>query len=183
MLGLGIAGALVVGAWFAVGRTGLETVGEGGVNRQLLPRVGEVAPDIEVTEVLTGGRLRLSDLRGRPVWLNFWGSWCGPCRAEMPELQAAWEELKPQGLVMLAISVRESPEQAWGYADRNNVTFPIFTDQYERDTGGAYPLYNVPTHVFIDAEGVIRGVVLADMDLETALENGRKAIAGAGWAH
>ncbi len=172
---LGIALAIVIAAWFVGGRSGFRTIGEGGVNQRLLPKVGEVAPDFETRDVF-GNTVRLSDFRGRPVWLNFWGSWCPPCRAEMPEIQAAYQQLEPEGLVLLAISVREPPEDALRYALQNRATFPILTDRYEQDTGAFYPLYNVPTHIFIDADGVIRAVILSDMSLDRALYAGRDVI-------
>ena len=174
-LGLGVALAIVVGAWIVAGRAGLESIGQGGVNQRLLPKVGEVAPDFE-TEDVFGNRVRLSQFRGRPVWLNFWGSWCPPCRAEFPDIQRAYEQLEPEGLQLLAISLDEPPLAAAAYAGQNRATFLVLSDPDRADTGAAYPIYNCPTHVFIDADGVVRSIVLEDMDVEQALREGRAVI-------
>ena len=167
-LGLGVALAIIVAAWFVGGRSGFESIGRGGVNQRLLPKVGEVAPDFE-TEDVFGNRVRLSQFRGQPVWLMFWGSWCPPCRAEFPDIQRAYARLKPRGVQLLGVSVRESPIAAAAYAGQNEATFLVLSDPDETDTGAAYPLLNVPTHIFIDADGVIRSIVLSDMNEERAL--------------
>ena len=168
VFGLAVALAIVTAAWFVGGRSGFDSIGRGGVNQRLLPKVGEVAPDFE-TEDVFGNRVRLSQFRGQPVWLMFWGSWCPPCRAEFPDIQRAYAQLKPRGVQLLGVSVRESPIAAAAYAGQNKATFLVLSDPDETDTGAAYPLLNVPTHIFIDAHGVIRSIVLSDMNEERAL--------------
>ena len=175
-LGLAMAIAIVGAAWFVGGRAGFDQIGRGGVNTLLLPKVGEVAPDFLAYDV-DGRPVRLSDLRGQPVWLNFWGSWCPPCRAEMPEIQAAWERLQPQGLVLLAVSLDESPAAARDYAATNHATFRVLADEFRTDTGAAYPIINFPTHLFIDADGIVREIVRTEMDAETAVANGEALLA------
>ena len=171
-LGLGVALAIVAGAWFLGGQQGWDSVGSGGVNQQLLPKVGEVAPDF-TTEDVFGNAVSLSEFRGQPVWLMFWGSWCPPCRAEFPDLQRAYAQVEPKGVRLLGVSLRESPIAAAAYAARNDATFLVLSDPDESDTGGAYPIYNFPTHIFIDADGVIRSIILSDMSEEFALEQAR----------
>ena len=168
LISVGLALAIVVAAWFVTGRQGIDSLGQGGVNQRILPRVGEPAPDITVTDIL-GNQVTLSSLRGRAVWLNFWGSWCPPCRAEMPEIQAAYEKVAPEGVVLMAISINESPLDAALFAARNKATFPIFTDQYQEATGAAYPIYNYPTHIFIDSNGIERHVILSAMSADEAI--------------
>jgi cytochrome c biogenesis protein CcmG, thiol:disulfide interchange protein DsbE len=158
-----VAAALTIGA-----RSGWDSIGSGGINQTLLPKVGEVAPDFE-TEDVFGNPVRLSQFRGQPVWLMFWGSWCPPCRAEFPDIQAAYAELEPRGLRMLGVSMRESPIDAAAYAAANGATFLVLSDPDERDTGSTYPIFNFPTHIFIDRDGVIRSIVLEDMDTEQAV--------------
>jgi peroxiredoxin len=179
--------ALVGTAWFVGERQGWSQIGTGGMNAQLLPKVGEPAPEL-FTLYANGEPMLLSALKGQPVWINFWGSWCPPCRTEMPELQAAWETLEPQGVVMLGISMRESPEEAVAYADRAGATFPVLTDPtWAADTleqsgdpvlaaiaqsTRSWQVINFPTHIFIDREGIVRAVVLAQMDYDTAVGYG-----------
>lgn len=172
-VGLGIAVAILVAAWLLGVRSGFDTIGSGGVNQSLLPKVGQIAPDF-TTQDLVGNPASLSQFRGEPVWLMFWGSWCPPCRAEFPDIQRAYEQLAPEGVHLLGVSIREEPLAAAAYAAQNDATFLVLSDPDETDTGGAYPLFNVPTHIFIDADGVIRSIILSDMDEETALREARK---------
>lgn len=158
-----IVALLIVGAaWLVGGRQGFDQIGQGGVNLSLLPKVGDPAPEV-VVALTDGTVVQLSDFRGQPVWLNFWGSWCPPCRAEMPELQAAYEQLSPQGLVLLAISLDEPTRAAADYAALNRVTFLVATDPRRLATGNAYPILNFPTHILIDQDGIVRDIVLAEL--------------------
>jgi len=175
IVGLAVA-ALIVAAALAIGASsGWDSIGTGGINQHLLPKVGEVAPDFE-TQDLFGNPVRLSQFRGQPVWLMFWGSWCPPCRAEFPDIQAAYAQLEPKGLRMLGVSLRESPVDAAAYAAENGATFLVLSDPDERDTGPAYPIYNFPTHIFIDRDGVIRAIVLEDLDTEQAVAEANRLL-------
>jgi cytochrome c biogenesis protein CcmG, thiol:disulfide interchange protein DsbE len=175
IVGLAVAAVIVVVALTIGARSGWDSIGSGGINRSLLPKVGEVAPDFE-TEDLFGNPVRLSQFRGQPVWLMFWGSWCPPCRAEFPDIQAAYAQLEPQGLRMLGVSLRESPVDAAAYAAANEATFLVLSDPDERDTGSVYPIFNFPTHIFIDRDGVIRSIVLEDMDTEQAVTEANRLL-------
>ena len=162
-LGLVLAAALVVGAWFVGGQQGFDQIGRGGINSRLLPRVGEPAPDF-FTVLGDGEVVLLSDFRGQPVWLNFWGSWCPPCRSEAPEMQAAYEELAPRGLVLLAVALDEPLSAAVAYAELNGLTYLIAGDPNRKLTGDAYPIVNFPTHILIDRDGIVREVILAELN-------------------
>jgi cytochrome c biogenesis protein CcmG/thiol:disulfide interchange protein DsbE len=177
LVGLLVA-AIIVAAAVALGASaGWESIGRGGINQRLLPKVGEVAPDF-VTEDVYGNPVRLSQFRGQPVWLMFWGSWCPPCRAEFPDIQAAYAQLEPRGLRMLGVSLREPPADAADYAARNRATFLVLSDPDETDTGQSYPIFNFPTHVFIDGDGVVRSIVLEDMDTEQAVAEASRLFEG-----
>ena len=178
VIGVLLAVAIVVAAWVISEQSGFDAIGQGGVNQQLLPKVGQVAPDF-VTEDLFGNPVSLSQFRGQPVWLTFWGSWCPPCRAEFPEVQRAYEQLEPEGLRLLGVSIRESALEAAAYAGQNGATWLVLSDPDESDTRAGYPLYNVPTHLFIDADGIVRSIVISDMNEQLALEQGRALIAAA----
>jgi len=112
---------------------------------------GNVAPNFRL--VLDDGRhLSLHDLRGQPVLINFWATWCGPCRLEMPEIVSV--ATNNADLVVLAINVQESREQIQPFAEEFQMTLPVV-----RDTDGAlrnlYEVRGMPTSVFIDRDGKI----------------------------
>lgn len=173
----GIVLILAAGAWYIGRKEGFASIGSGGTNLRLLPRVGEPAPDIVVPLADGSGVVRLSDYRGQPVWLNFWGSWCPPCRAEFPDIQAAYAEfLAPNGVALLAISLDEPAEAAAGYAARNGGTFTILSDPERTFTGRAYPIANFPTHILIDRNGIVRAIILAPIDKEEIIAAARQII-------
>ena len=175
IIGLVVATLIVAAALTVGARSGWDSIGSGGINQSLLPKVGEVAPDFE-TEDVFGNPVWLSQFRGQPVWLMFWGSWCPPCRAEFPDIQAAYAQLEPRGVRMLGVSMRESPVDAAAYAAENKATFLVLSDPDQRDTGSAYPVVNFPTHIFIDRDGVIRSIVLEDMDTEQAVAEANRLL-------
>ncbi|CAN5726098.1 hypothetical protein BH20CHL4_BH20CHL4_14060 [soil metagenome] len=168
IMGVAIAAAILVGAWFVAGQAGLDSVGQGGINQQLLPKIGEEAPDFTAVG-LNGEIVSLSDFRGEPVWINFWGTWCPPCRAEMPDIQTAFETLGPRGLVLLAVSLGDRPSEAADFARKNGVTFTVLLDPDRTLTSESYPIYNFPTHIFVDADGIVRNIVLSEMSSDQAI--------------
>ena len=176
--GLAMAAVIVLVAWLIGGRQGFDQIGWGGVNSSLLPKVGTEAPDFYT--ILSDGRVvRLSDFRGQPVWLNFWGSWCPPCRSEMPDMEAAYKELAPRGLVMLAVGLDEPPSATFDYAARNGATYLIASDPERATTGEGYPIVNFPTHVLIDRDGIVRDIVLAELNTEEFIARAEKILAPA----
>ena len=117
---------------------------------------GGPAPDFELT-LLDGDSLRMSDLRGQVVVLNFWGSWCGPCRWEMPSFENIWQEYKDRGVVFVGVAVLDFEENARAFAEEAGVTYPLGLDvsgkiaeEYGVSTGG---VVSVPTTFLIDREG------------------------------
>ncbi|MEZ4729496.1 MAG: TlpA disulfide reductase family protein [Caldilineaceae bacterium] len=115
---------------------------------------GDLAPDF-LLQSDDGRHLRLQDLQGRPVLINFWATWCGPCRLEMPELVATAKNHKE--LVVLAVNVQEELAQIEPFAEDFAMTIPIV-----RDTDGAlrqtYRVRGMPTSIFIDKEGKVAAV-------------------------
>lgn len=170
-LALGVSGS----AWALGERQGFDVIGTGGVNRKFLPKPGEAAPDLMAIRA-DGSVAALSQYLDQPVWLNFWGSWCPPCRVEMPHMQAAWERLQPQGLVILAVSLDESPEQAFAYALRVGATYPIVSDPQRRGSS-AYLVANFPTHILIDRGGIVRDVIAAPLDADAIVEVAQQLLA------
>jgi len=118
--------------------------------------VGDRAPDF-TAEALDGQTVSLSDFRGRPVLLNFWATWCTPCRREMPDFQTVYRAYGPEGFAVLAVNNMESRSQVQSFADELSLTFPILLDTSGdlnfKLFGGAIAGY--PTSLLLDAEGVI----------------------------
>lgn len=118
------------------------------------PTIGSPAPDIVMT--YENGRVaRLSDLRGKPVLINFWATWCGPCRFEMPEIVKAYEKHRGEGLVILAVNVEEGPQEVEEFAKAFKMTFPITLDT-KGQVIDAYGVRAMPTSILVDREGIIR---------------------------
>jgi cytochrome c-type biogenesis protein len=132
--------------------TGLaETVGE---TLSVGLDVGSLAPNFETTTE-TGDSLTLSDLRGKVLLLNFWATWCGPCRVEMPAFEQAYTARGDEGFTVVAVNVEESAEAIEGFRDEYGLTFPLALDEQ----GAVNRLYGVtsyPSTFVIDREGVIR---------------------------
>ena len=150
ILGLGLA-------WIFASRVEAGTPITGEIAQ---PYEGFLAPEIELTTA-AGDALRLSELRGKAVILNFWASWCPPCRAEMPALQSIHQAYQDSGLVVLGINAanQDDPTQAQEFIAEMNLTFPILYDA----SGTAQELYAVsalPSTFFIDRAGIIQAVVI-----------------------
>ena len=114
------------------------------------PQKGFLAPDFSLPDA-TGSMIALSDLRGKPVLLNIWASWCTPCRAEMPAMQQAYQAFQSQDFVILAVNAtnQDKTTAALDFAKEMGLTFPILFDQ----SGSVSSLYKVqalPTSFFID---------------------------------
>lgn len=141
-------------------------------NAKIGVRVGQMAPELSVplqdgtTYQLTdldGLPVRLADLRGKAVWINFWASWCPPCQSETPVIRDLAERYANRGLVVIGISVQEtSLSDIRAYATRYQLGYTIAADL----SGNIFRLYHppgLPTQVFVGPEGAIRSVVLAPL--------------------
>jgi cytochrome c biogenesis protein CcmG/thiol:disulfide interchange protein DsbE len=124
------------------------------------PREGFPAPDFTLNTVVGGQAATLSAYRGRVVIVNFWASWCGPCRAEMPAIQQVYAANRARGLVVLAVNstVQDTVPDAQAFAQNLGLTFPILLDQ-DGAVSQRYLLRALPSTFFIDRQGVIRTVV------------------------
>ncbi|MCS7038567.1 MAG: TlpA disulfide reductase family protein [Anaerolineae bacterium] len=126
------------------------------------PLAGHPAPDFTLSQV-GGGELSLADLRGRPVVLNFWATWCAPCEAEMPELEQAYRRYGNAGLVVIGVNQGEDEATVRAYADRLGLSFPLVRDG-DTQVGRRYRVEALPTTFFIDREGIIREQVIGQMN-------------------
>lgn len=120
-------------------------------------QVGQSAPPISLPLIATGTPevLTLDALRGKVVYLDFWASWCGPCRVSFPQLEALREELGPQGFEVLAVNVDEFEPDALRFLEDVSVTYPVVRDG-DGVTPAIYGILGMPTGYLIDRAGTIR---------------------------
>ena len=130
--------------------------------QEYAPRIGYLAPDFELKDYL-GNSFKLSDFKGKPVLINFWATWCPPCRAEMPEIEAAYHKYQKDGLVVLGINNRESDSTVKKYVEDGGFHWPMPMD-YEGSVIGIYGVAAYPTSFFIDKQGFIVATQIGGMD-------------------
>lgn len=128
----------------------------------------ELAPDFTVTDK-DGNLVNLSDFRGKPVVVNFWASWCSPCKSEMPEFQELYEEYGEEIhflMVNLTDGSRETVETASDFIASAGYTFPVYFDTENSNAATTYGTYSIPVTYFFDAEGhaIAQGTGAMDRD-------------------
>ena len=155
IMGLGLVLGLVAGLLVFVGLPAwptAETAAQGTpATPAPAPVVGAPAPDFTL-EDLGGNPVRLADQQGQVVLVNFWATWCGPCRLEMPELQARYDALKDQGFTVLAVNLDEPREDAALFAQDLSLSFPVLLDP-GATVNDLYRVRGYPTTYFIDRDG------------------------------
>lgn len=130
--------------------------------------IGNLAPDFQLYG-LDGKPISLSNLHGKPVLLNFWATWCSPCRAEMPYLQQVYEEWSAKGLVLLAINKGENAAQVREFMQSYNLSFPVLLDTGE-SIAQKYNIRGIPTTFFIDKDGIIQDVRIGAFQSKAEIE-------------
>jgi thiol-disulfide isomerase/thioredoxin len=160
LLSLGIAWV-----WISAAPPGTTT--EGDIPA---PQKGFLAPDFQL-ETFGHETYRLSDLRGKPVLINFWASWCPPCRSEMPAIQKVYDEYRDQGFEVLAVNSthQDNLGDAITFAQIRRLTFPILLDR-DGSVGRQYEIRSLPTTFFVDSEGIIQDVVIGGPMAEALLK-------------
>ncbi len=173
---LGIAlVALISGIWLIGSR-----VHEAGLAVREAPQPGYRAPGFSL-RTLDGETLSLSELRGRTVVLNFWATWCPPCRAEMPAFQRLYARYVDRGLMVIGVNATLGDDLAAVFAFRQQyqLTFPILLDE-NGQVNRSYRVTALPTTFFIDSNGIIRDVVIGGPLSEAAIEARLSEILSAG---
>lgn len=134
----------------------------------IVPEVDrQTAPDFEI-ENLAGGNTALADYKDKVVLLNFWATWCMPCRAEMPGMETVWKKYKEQGFVVVAISVDEgSKGRIETFSKLLDLSFPILLDP-ESKVSDLYKVSNMPTSFLIDRNGKIISRIVGTDDWTSA---------------
>jgi thiol-disulfide isomerase/thioredoxin len=128
-----------------------------GIGMQV-PKDSLTATDFAL-DSLDGKTSSLSAHKGRFVFLNFWATWCPPCRSEMPAMQALYSRLEARGFVILAVDLAEKADTVRAYVKENGLTFPVLLDK-TGEVGGTYGAQSIPTTYLIDREGKVlaRGI-------------------------
>jgi len=117
-----------------------------------IPQVGQIAPDFQYT-MADGSMHTLSQLHGKKVLVNFWATWCGPCRSEMPDLQKALGEAG-DSVVVLGVNKAQELKEIAPFADELRISFPLIANP-AGDIAGRYGAQNLPTSYFINSDGTI----------------------------
>lgn len=149
---------LVLGAiwiWLSITPPGTTTQGDIPA-----PQQGFLAPDFNLT-TFAGDSFTLSELRGKPVLINFWASWCPPCRTEMPAIQRVYDEFQDQGFTVLAVNTTYQDDlgDAITFAQIRKLTFPVLLDR-DASVANLYDVRSLPTTFFVDPQGIISEVVI-----------------------
>lgn len=140
---------------------GAVTLAGGLLNNEAPPAIGSEAPDFELPG-LEGGTVRLSDFKGRPVLINFWGTYCPPCVAEMPLIQQYYEQYKDEGLIVLGVNENDPVVTARSFVRQLELTFPILMDRDK--VRKAYGVTAYPATFFVSGTGKIIEIRDGEMD-------------------
>ena len=163
--------AAIVGGLFALDRRGGSELGP---LDDRTPSIGELAPQFELRDV-DGTVVRLSDYRGKVVWINFWATWCGPCRRELPDIARLAAEFSAGDLVVVAVNQEQSAKVASDFWEELGLDLPILLDS-SGEVSNQYRLRGLPNNFFIDREGVLQSFQLGFL----VEEQMRESLAAAG---
>ena len=138
------------------------------------PLIGHPAPDftLAVLSAHAGAatKMHLADLKGKPIVLNFWASWCDPCKHEAPLLQATWRSTQSQGIIFLGVDFQDTRSDGLNFLQTHGITYPNVVDE-TGSTAINYGLSGVPETFFIDRHGVIVSKVIGELTAQTLQRN------------
>lgn len=154
----------VLAAVVGLGLLGLVVFGFLSSNRGR-PQPGEIAPGFDLV-LFDGSPITLGDLRGQVVVLNFWASWCSPCRNEAPALQSVWETYQDRGVVFLGVNYRDAPAASQAFIQEFGITYRNAIDVRSR-VSKMYGVTAVPETFVIDGEGKVAWVQIGEVTAET----------------
>jgi cytochrome c biogenesis protein CcmG/thiol:disulfide interchange protein DsbE len=137
---------------------------------------GGAAPVFSAPRLEGGGGVSLASLRGKAVVVNFWASWCAPCKSEAPALEQAWQQYRDKGLVVLGVDYNDASSDARRFVRRAGLTFPIVRD-HNGMLGDRYDLTGVPETFIVDRRGRLVDHLLAPVDKGANVEAFQRALA------
>jgi cytochrome c biogenesis protein CcmG, thiol:disulfide interchange protein DsbE len=164
-----LVGALIAGAvWFfdRPGTASSQSFTPSASAQGAEPEIGKPAPDFLLT-MTDGTKVQLSSFKGKPVWINFWASWCPPCRAENPDIQDVYNaHHESDGLVILAPALGEAADSVTSYQQRADLHYPVGVDS-DTQIAANYRVLGIPTHVFVDRDGIIKDMRIGGLSKKT----------------
>ena len=164
LLGLGIALCICIGVAFFL-TFFIDSEPFSGVESPL--KTGEAAPDFSLPS-LNEQEIHLEDLRGKPILLNFWASWCDTCVAEMPLLESTAQ--KYENLLVIGVNVGDTPAKVKNFVSAEHLSFTILLDE-DGKISEDYTITGYPTSIFIDKAGIIQFVILGELNAVELAEN------------
>lgn len=126
--------------------------------------VKEKAEDFTLTD-LEGNEITLSDLKGKKVFLNFWATWCSPCKAEMPDIEKIYQDTTDSDLIIIAVNIGESKKTVNNFIEDKNYNFKVLLDS-DQEVASRYYITAIPTSLFIDEDGYIIAQKSGSMEAE-----------------
>lgn len=166
LIGLIVVLIIITGTWYFTNQQQTQTTEPGEQNVETGTETGLMAPDFTL-ENLSGKEVSLSDFRGQKVFLNFWASWCPPCKQEMPDIQKLYRE--NDNVKVLTVNVQESKDTVFDYMMSNNYSFSTLLDT-NGDIGSRYLVRGIPTTIIIDENGIILSRQSGALTYENMLE-------------
>ncbi|MCI0766220.1 redoxin domain-containing protein [Bacillus sp. TL12] len=133
--------------------------------------LGNVAPNF-LLQTVDGKEVHLTDYKGKKVLLNFWASWCGPCKIEMPDMEKFYIDMKGKGIEVIAINAtasEKSPDHVKQFLQENKYTFPVLFD-IQGQANATYQIMSIPTSFILDEKGIIHFKHVGPMTYENMVE-------------
>ena len=156
----------LLGLVLMVGGLGAESAAQSLKSLGLAVAHAPVEPiEFELASI-KGAKIKLSSLKGKIVLLNFWATWCGPCRKEMPSMQRMYDKLKSEGLEILAVDLMEDKRQVEGFAKELGLSFPILLDS-DGKVGALYDARSIPTTYLLDRRGLLFSRAIGALEWDT----------------
>lgn len=133
-------------------------------NQHAAPKVGALAPRFSLPYLTSSGTLNLATLRGRPIVLSFWASWCEPCKAEAPTLERLYKIYAKRGVVFVGIDTNDAEADARHFVKTHGITYPVVRDVDGLVASNSYDIANLPTMFFVDRSGrLVVGSILGPL--------------------